>query len=122
MKRFLIGTVAVLALWLSSSPSTTLAQQPLVVTALAEKKVAELPAGPLFWRIETFATVAQAQAAAGAWALAVESAGKFWPFTLGPAGGHQWVAPRLGKSGQFPGSRHRSISSGLTKLAGLRAA
>jgi hypothetical protein len=29
----------------------------LVVKPLAEKKVAELAAGPLFWRVESFATV-----------------------------------------------------------------
>ena len=36
----------------------------LVIKALAEKKVAELPAGPPFWRVESFPTLAQAQAAA----------------------------------------------------------
>ena len=65
-----------------------------------EKKVKQLPEGPLFWRIENFPTLAQAQAAAGAetWnpdtvtyqpstALAAEVAGKVWLFTLGPKGG-----------------------------------
>ena len=41
------------------------AQQPLVIKPLAEKKVTDLPPGALFWRIENFATLAQAQAAAG---------------------------------------------------------
>jgi quercetin dioxygenase-like cupin family protein len=59
----------------------------LVVKALTEKKVDKLPAGPLFWRVETFATLAQAQAAAGPTSLAAESSGKAWLFTLGPAGG-----------------------------------
>ena|ERR1035437_1614585 len=87
MKRFLIGMVAVSALGSCLLPSTAIAQQPLVITALAEKKVAELPAGPLFWRIENFAALAQAQAAAGTWSLVAESAGKVWLFTLGPTGG-----------------------------------
>jgi quercetin dioxygenase-like cupin family protein len=58
-----------------------------VVKPLAEKKVEKLPAGPLFWRVETFSTLAQAQAAAGPMSLAAESDGKAWLFTLGPAGG-----------------------------------
>jgi quercetin dioxygenase-like cupin family protein len=58
-----------------------------VVKALAEKKVETLPAGPLFWRVETFPSLAQAQAAAGPMSLAAESNGKAWLFTLGPAGG-----------------------------------
>ena len=59
----------------------------LVIKPLAEKKVAELPAGPLFWRVDSFATLAQAQAAAGPMGLVAESGGKVWLFTLGPAGG-----------------------------------
>ena len=35
-----------------------IAQQKFVVTPLAENKVAELPTGPLFWRIENFAALA----------------------------------------------------------------
>jgi hypothetical protein len=44
-------------------PSTAIAQQALVVKALSEKKVTELPSGPLFWRLENFPTLVQAQAA-----------------------------------------------------------
>jgi hypothetical protein len=86
IKRILIALIAVLASGLWSLPSTAIAQQPLVIKPLAEKKVPELPAGPLFWRIENFTALAQAQAAAGPWALVAESAGKVWLFTLGPAG------------------------------------
>lgn len=72
-------------LWLS--PPAAIAQQKLVVKQLAERKVAALPEGALFWRIENFAALEQARAAAGPWALAAESADKVWLFTLGPAGG-----------------------------------
>ena len=34
-----------------------------VVKPVAEKKVKQLPAGPLYWRVENFPTLAQAQAA-----------------------------------------------------------
>ncbi|MEP6997355.1 MAG: cupin domain-containing protein [Betaproteobacteria bacterium] len=87
MKRFVIGIVIVLTSGMTLLPSTGIAQQALIVKPLAETKVTELPAGPLFWRIENFPTLAEAQAAAGSTGLAVESAGKVWLFKLGPAGG-----------------------------------
>ena len=59
----------------------------LVIKALTEKKVDKLPAGPLFWHVENFPTLAEAQAAAGPTSLAAEADGKAWLFTLGPAGG-----------------------------------
>ena len=64
-------------------PSIALAQK-FVIKPVAEKKVDRLPAGPLFWRIENFPTLAGAQAAAGPTGLAAEVAGKVWLFTLGP--------------------------------------
>lgn len=68
------------------------AQQPagtLMLRALAERKVTALPVGrpKLYWRVETFLSLAQAQAAAGPWALAAEAFGRAWLFTLGPKGG-----------------------------------
>lgn len=63
------------------------AQEKLAMKPMAEKKLAVLPAGPLFWRIETFPTLAQAQEKAGPTALAGESGGKAWLVTLGAAGG-----------------------------------
>ncbi|MEP7063348.1 MAG: cupin domain-containing protein [Betaproteobacteria bacterium] len=85
MKRFIVGAIVPLLAVLQLS--TAVAQQKFVVTPLIEKKVTELPTGPLFWRIENFATLSQARGAAGPYALAAESAGKAWLFTLGPAGG-----------------------------------
>jgi hypothetical protein len=79
-----------------------LAQQKLVVKQLAEKKVAELPAGSLYWRIENFATLGQAQAAAGPMGLAVESAGKVWLFTLGSAGGATAGGTKVAEVGPIP--------------------
>lgn len=102
MKRFLIGMVGVLAAGLWSLPSTAIAQQPLIIKALAEKKVAELPAGPLFWRIENFTALAQAQAAAGTWALVAESSDKVWLFTLGPAGGSSVGGTKVAEFGPIP--------------------
>jgi quercetin dioxygenase-like cupin family protein len=74
----------------------------LVVKALAEKKVAQLPAGPLFWRLETYPTLAAAQAAAGPISLAAEFEGKAWLFTLGPAGGSSAGSTKVAEIGPLP--------------------
>src|SRR4030095_2790862 len=67
MKRILMAAVVVFGWGLAFLPLTVSAQQALVIKSLAEKKVADLPAGPLFWRIEHSNSLAQAQDAAGAW-------------------------------------------------------
>jgi quercetin dioxygenase-like cupin family protein len=69
------------------APAATTAQQGFAVKPLAEKSVAVLPPGPLVWRLENFPSLAEAQAAAGPTGLAVESGGKVWLITLGPAVG-----------------------------------
>jgi hypothetical protein len=102
MQRFLLGMVAALALALCLSPATGWAQQALVIKALAEKKIAELPAGQLFWRIENFSALAQAQAAASPSSVVAESAGKVWLFTLGPAGGSSAGGTKVAELGPIP--------------------
>ena len=115
MKRFMAGMLALVAsgLWLSAPTAT--AQQKFIVKPVAEKKVKELPAGPLYWRIENFPTLAQAQAAIGpgrwnpntvsydpATSLAVEAAGKAWLFTLGPKGGSTPGGTEVAEIGPVP--------------------
>jgi quercetin dioxygenase-like cupin family protein len=68
------------------SPSMAAAQAQFVVTPVVEKKVDHLPAGALYWQLENFPTLAEAQAAAGPMAMAAEVEGKVWLFTLGPQG------------------------------------
>ncbi|TIX78468.1 MAG: cupin domain-containing protein, partial [Mesorhizobium sp.] len=58
------------------------ADSKFAVKPVVEKKLKELPPGPLFWRLENFPTLAQAQSAAGPTSLAAEVAGKVWLFTL----------------------------------------
>jgi mannose-6-phosphate isomerase-like protein (cupin superfamily) len=84
--------------------STAAAQQQpaLVIKALAEKNVTQLPPGALFWRLETFPTIAQARAAAGEFGLAAESAGKAWLCTLGPAGGSTPGGVKVAEVGPLP--------------------
>ncbi len=82
--------------------SASVAAQKFEVKAIAEKKVQQLPPGPLFWRIDTFPTLAQAQAAAGPTALAAEASGKFWLFTLGPQGGSSPGGTKVAEIGPMP--------------------
>jgi hypothetical protein len=99
---------AVLALLLCSMTALTLAQPvaqqpaPLSVKPVVEKKLDALPSGPLFWRIETFETLAAAEAAAGPTALAAEISGKVWLFTLGPKGGATPGAGKVAEIGPLP--------------------
>ncbi|WP_246798440.1 cupin domain-containing protein [Rhizobium leguminosarum] len=73
-----------------------------VVEPVVEKKVKELPPGPLFWRLENFPTLAQAQGAAGSTSLAAEVAGKVWLFTLGPKDGVTAVGIKATEIGPLP--------------------
>jgi quercetin dioxygenase-like cupin family protein len=94
---FIAAFVAVVIL-----PMPASSQQALTIKKLASLKVAVLPAGPLFWRLENFPTPAQAQAAATATSLAVESGGKAWLITLGPAGGASPGGTKVTEIGPLP--------------------
>jgi hypothetical protein len=87
-----------LMLW----PSASLAQAKFEIKPVAEKKLKELPAGPLYWRLETFATLGEAQAAAGPTSLAAEVAGKAWLFTLGARGGVTRGGSKVAEIGPVP--------------------
>jgi hypothetical protein len=97
MKRFVLSLAVILAAQLASAQAPALTIKPL-----AEKKVAELPEGSLFWRIENFASGADAQAAAGPYSLAVESKGKVWLFTLGGSGGTTPGGTKVAEVGPIP--------------------
>jgi len=83
------------------SPLTVSAQK-FEIKPVAEKKIQQLPPGPLFWRIDNFPTLAQAQAAAGPTGLAAEVAGKVWLFTLGPKGGSSPGVTKVTEIGPVP--------------------
>jgi quercetin dioxygenase-like cupin family protein len=116
MKRLIAGTaLAAAAGSLYLMPLPAAAQHKFVVKPVAQKKVGQLPAGTLYWRIENFPTLAQAQAAADAkhWnpdtvsnepnaSLAAEVDGKAWLFTLGPKGGASPGATEVAEIGPVP--------------------
>lgn len=103
MKRFVIGFVAVLMPALCSiSTSAKAAQSEFSIKPVAEKKLTQLPPGPLYWVVENLPTLAQAQAASGPTSLAVEVAGKVWLFTLGSKGGSTSGASKVVEIGPVP--------------------
>jgi len=83
-------------------PSTVVSAQQFEIKAIAERKIERLPPGPLFWRIDSFPTLAQAQAAAGPTALPAEAAGKAWLFTLGPKSGSSSGGSEVAEIGPVP--------------------
>jgi mannose-6-phosphate isomerase-like protein (cupin superfamily) len=87
---------------LSLAPSMATAQQKFVIKPIAEKRIKQLPAGSLYWRVENFPTLAQAQAAVGPASLAAEAAGKAWLFTLAPKGGSTPGAAEVAEIGPVP--------------------
>jgi len=86
----------------ASISSIAAAQQKLEIKSVAEKKLKQLPPGPLFWRVESFSTLGQAQAAAGDTSLAAEVSGKVWLFTLGPKGGATPGGSKVAEIGPVP--------------------
>jgi hypothetical protein len=118
MKQLLaqFGTVAALALALTVPPPAPAADAATyVVKPVAEKKVAQLPDGTLYWRVETFPTLVEAKAAVGpdGWdpaavnyatktALIAEVAGKVYVVTLGAKGATTPGGTELAEVGPLP--------------------
>lgn len=79
-----------LAAALAAAPSPPLrAQGKFEIVAVAEKRLQQLPAGPLYWRVESLSTLADAQTLSSRHprALAAEVAGRAWLVTLDAKGG-----------------------------------
>lgn len=111
----IIVSMALLYAAAGPTPSTAAAGTPYTVKPLAQKKIKELPPGPLYWRVETFPTLADAKAAVGpdGWnpasvryetttSLIVEVAGKVWVLTLGPMGAATPGGSKLAEIGPVP--------------------
>lgn len=101
MKTTWVGAALALAFgWAAFLPPAD-AQQ-FSVKPLAEKKLAQLPGGPLYWRVETLPSVEQAKAAESATAMVVEVAGKVWLLTLAAPGGSTAGAVKVAEIGPVP--------------------
>ena len=75
-----------------------------IVSPVAEKKLSGLPPGPLYWRIENFPALDQAQSAAALspTSLAAAVSDKVWLFTLGRMGGATPGGPKVAEVGPVP--------------------
>lgn len=93
---------AILATCVVSFTAAAAGPPPLKIKPLAERKVGELPAGTLYWRIENVPSVAAGKDAAGSHGLVAESAGKVWLFTLGAAGGATGAGTKVAEVGPIP--------------------
>lgn len=101
-REFIVQSgAAVCALALLTSPAMT-SEAKFFVEPVVEKKLAELPVGPLYWRLENFPTLAEAEGAAGPSSLAAEVAGKAWLFTLGTKDGGTSGATKVVEIGPLP--------------------
>lgn len=104
---FMFTIVALLAAFfvaIAGAPTIAQTQIPpaLTIKTLASVKITALPAGPLFWRLETFPTLVLAQSAAGPSALAVQSGGRNWLITLGSVGGATAGGTKVAEVGPLP--------------------
>jgi len=124
MKRVLIIILGFFASGIGSLASPAMAQEnpvsaaeppKYVVKPVAQKKIKQLPAGPLYWRVENFPTVAEAKTAVGpdGWnpasvsyetttSLIAEVAGKVWVLTLGAKGGSTPGGSKVAEIGPVP--------------------
>lgn len=102
LRRVVVTMAAIWATGVPLMPPPAIAQQQLVIRPVVERKVAQLPPGPLYWRIERFATLTEAEAAAGPAALAGEISGRVWLFTLGPRGGASPGGSKVAEIGPVP--------------------
>ncbi len=117
MRKLVIGLVGLLISSLCVLQATAAEAQKFFVKPVVEKKIPQLPAGPLFWQIENFPTLEQAQAAAGPTSLAAAVAGKVWLFTLGSQVPRRQAAAKSRRSGPVPPITARSISCASTSPA-----
>jgi quercetin dioxygenase-like cupin family protein len=92
---FVAASVVVPAAGLVSAVSAQDAPK-FVVNKVAERNLASLPPGDLYWTAETFSTLDEAKAATTDTAVAVEIDGEAWLLTLGPENkighGGRWMA------------------------------
>ena len=98
------SAVSLPAIALLLSPPLAAQSGQFVVSPVVEKKLSALPPGPIYWRIENFPALDQAQSAAAAspTSLAAEISGKIWLFTLGQKGATTSGGTEVAELGPVP--------------------
>lgn len=86
-----IRAFALAAAWSAALPVTaqTIQTNPTgyYIGSVAERTVETLPAGPLYWRVETYPTLQEASGGGGPYTFSANISGRHWRFTLGPRTG-----------------------------------
>lgn len=98
----LVFNIAVPAQTLADPADIPAAEPAYAIKPIAELRLKQLPAGPLYWIIEKLPTLTLAQQAAGPTSLAADVDGKGWLFTLGPKGSVTPGAERVAEIGPVP--------------------
>lgn len=115
-RRFTSFVMIVVSTLFLAAPWPALADgQKYVVRPVAQKKIQQLPGGPLYWRVESFATLADAKTAVGpdGWnpatvsyetttSLIAEIAGHVYVTTLGAKGASTPGGTKLAEIGPLP--------------------
>ena len=94
----LLGTGLLLFL----ATGAALAEPKFVIKPVAEKKIAQLPAGDLFWLVENLSSLASAKAAEGPLSMAFEAGGRAWLVTLGPKNASTAGGKKVAEIGPLP--------------------
>jgi quercetin dioxygenase-like cupin family protein len=102
MLRAVLGGLLVLLAACAATIHDLPASPDFVVEQLAARSVEHLPDGAVYWRVETFPSLAAAQAAAGPFSLTADASGQSWLFTLGRAGERTPGAAFIAEIGPVP--------------------
>ena len=104
-KLYFIGWMVSLS-YMALLLSSPLAAEPgqFIVSTVVEKKLNALPPGPLYWQIENFPALDEAESASAAspTSLAAAVSGKVWLFTLGQKGGMTPGGTKVAEIGPVP--------------------
>ena len=79
--------------------------------ARPSRTLGELPAAPMFWHIDRYATRAAAEMAKGARGTVVESLDAIWLFTIAEKGWRPTSGERVAEIGPLPVDAHRSYTA-----------
>lgn len=108
-RRTFVELIAASALFGCVSPPRELPTSPdFAVRSIAERTIDALPQSPMFWRIEIFPTLREAQDAAGPMSLSAEASGRAWLVTLGERGA------------LTPGATHVAVIGPVPRIQAVR--
>ena len=84
------------------APVSERTDEPGPTCSTSNQSVGRLPKGPIFWHLDTYATLSVAEAAKGPRGTVVESLGKIWLFTIAEGGWRPSGGERVAKIGPLP--------------------